>query len=33
MYKHIIAKLDYLEIANQVLYKGLIHNIKLKLAI
>ena len=33
IYRHIVAKLDCLETANQVIYKGLIHNIELKSAV
>ena len=32
-YGHIIAELDCLETANQVLYRGLVHNIELKSAV
>jgi hypothetical protein len=33
MFRYIVVKLDYLETANQVIYKGLVYNIKLKLAV
>ena len=32
-YGHIVAELDCLETVNQVIYRGLIHNIELKSAI
>jgi len=33
MYRHMMIKLDYLETANQVIYRRLVHNIELKSAI
>jgi len=32
-YRHIVAELDCLETANQVIYRGLVHNIELKSAV
>jgi len=32
-YEHIVAKLDCLETVNQVIYRGLVHNIELKSAV
>jgi hypothetical protein len=33
MFGYIVIELDYLETANQIIYKGLVYNIELKLVV